>query len=186
MQAGMPYTAHSALRDAGMPHGRPGRHMHVMLTACNRPANSTHVSVPCDSYRPVRLYCRPAIHRLVSQPRDCNALQAADMHACSAGSCLQRWFRTLVTPRYEDVLLLGPERLRLPAGSDNEALCLIGPGAAGAQVLTAHGWSCSYTRRVRASPPLQSESCGATWHACCPGLCAACCVLYSGEPGGTE
>ena len=36
-----------------------------------------------------------------------------------------------MTPRYEDVLLLGPERLRLPDGSDSEALCLIGPGAAG-------------------------------------------------------
>ena len=49
------------------------------------------------------------------------------MHACPVRQLCRA---TLVTPRYEDVLLLGPERLRLPAGSGNEVLCLMRPGAA--------------------------------------------------------
>ena len=36
-----------------------------------------------------------------------------------------------MTPRYEEVLLLGPERLRLPAGSAAEPLRLMAPDAAG-------------------------------------------------------
>ena len=132
---------------------------------------------------------------LVLQPRNTGA-SASKLGAfhlvLTQQACMQAWQAvsddaiTLVTPRYEEVLLLGPERLRLAAGSGSVQRCLMWPCDADDP---GHNSSCRLLlmRTPRSGVPAAAKLGVARYLAhLCFVVSTACCRLRSIDPGRSE